>query len=42
MGEDLIKIMLESNQAVPNELFAFSKRKGGDSKYDRFNKNRYN
>jgi len=33
--------MLESSQQVPNELYSFSKRKGGDSKYDRFNKNRY-
>jgi len=26
---------------VPNDLYSFAKRKGGDSKYDRFNKNRY-
>lgn len=42
LGDDLVRLMQESNQPVPNELYSFSKRKGGDSKYDRFNKNRYN
>lgn len=42
MGEDLIKVLRESSQVIPNELHSFSKRKGGDNKYEKFNKNRYN